>query len=223
MANDSLFFRALLQFDPMSRIKLGLTSAASFAGAVLLWVWLAVKAIVTAIGATTVGDDFDQLIERLPRWAEWLLSTPWWVPSILAVVLTSFLIWLSWPTSTAQAHASRPVSRHAPSRCLLRLKFSGHVETPVEVAKENILSWFVYWTPSHKITKQPEGIVVAEQPPSWVIFIVFEQPLGYGQVIVNFTGGRPSRWQVHQTLESSIVISIDGAIPACELEFITKP
>lgn len=44
-----------------------------------------------------MGDDFNQLLDRLPIWANWLFSTPWWVPSILATALTAFLLWLSWP------------------------------------------------------------------------------------------------------------------------------
>lgn len=44
-----------------------------------------------------MGDDFDQLLERLPKWADWLFSTPWPVPAVLAALLTAFLVWLSWP------------------------------------------------------------------------------------------------------------------------------
>jgi hypothetical protein len=35
--------------------------------------------------------------EKLPAYAEWLFSTPSWVPALLAAILTASLIWTSWP------------------------------------------------------------------------------------------------------------------------------
>jgi hypothetical protein len=82
----------------MTRFRLGLARVGTFVLTVLFWTWLAVKGVVTLIGATTVVDDYNQLVERLPKWAEWLFSTPWQVPAALAAMLTFFLIWLSWPS-----------------------------------------------------------------------------------------------------------------------------
>ena len=89
-------------FGIMTSLRMGLARATTVLTTILLWTWLATKVAVTLIGASTVGDDFNQLVERLPKWAEWLFSTPWWVPTILATVLTCFLIWLSWPRSHAR-------------------------------------------------------------------------------------------------------------------------
>lgn len=85
-------------------------------GAILFWTWAAIKSTVTLVGASTVGDDLDQLMyERLPRWADWLFSTPWWVPAILAFALTTFLIWLSWPRHTlAMPPSMAPVQTNEP-------------------------------------------------------------------------------------------------------------
>lgn len=57
-------------------------------------------------------DDFNLAVERLPLWANWLFTTPWWVPAALAALLTVFLMWLSWPKqavspATAQETAER--------------------------------------------------------------------------------------------------------------------
>jgi hypothetical protein len=81
----------------MTRVRRGLARAATIIAAIFFWTWLATKIVVTLIGATTVVDDYNQFIERLPEILAWLFSTPWWVPSGLATILTGFLIWLSWP------------------------------------------------------------------------------------------------------------------------------
>jgi hypothetical protein len=64
-------------------------------------VWVVINALITLIGATTVADDYNQLVERLPAFLQWLFSTPWWVPATLATALTVFLVYLSWPRSAA--------------------------------------------------------------------------------------------------------------------------
>ena len=37
------------------------------------------------------------MAEKLPAWAAWLFSTPWWVPAILAVALTAWMMWITFP------------------------------------------------------------------------------------------------------------------------------
>jgi hypothetical protein len=81
----------------MTRLLRGLARAATLVATILLWTWATTKTTVTLIGATTVVDDFNQFVERLPAILNWLFSTPWWVPAGLATTLTIFLIWLSWP------------------------------------------------------------------------------------------------------------------------------
>ncbi len=40
--------------------------------------------------------------EKLPAWSAWLFSTPWWVPALLALAMTCWMIWLSWPRQFAR-------------------------------------------------------------------------------------------------------------------------
>jgi hypothetical protein len=82
----------------MTKLRLGLARAATIVTTILIWTWLATKLLVTLIGATTVTDDYNQFVDRLPAILQWLFSTPWWVPALLATALTIFLIWLAWPT-----------------------------------------------------------------------------------------------------------------------------
>ena len=77
----------------MTHLKFILYKAPTILGAIFFWAWALVKGAVTLIGATTVGDDFTQLLERLPAIAQWLFSTPWWVPSGLAFALRGFSDW----------------------------------------------------------------------------------------------------------------------------------
>ncbi len=67
-------------------------------GAIFFWTWLVVQGVVNWIGRSTVVDDFNLLVERLPGVVGWLYTTPWWVPAGLGSLLTGFLIWLAWPT-----------------------------------------------------------------------------------------------------------------------------
>jgi hypothetical protein len=72
------------------------------AGALLATVAFSVWAILIGlsnwIGRSTVVEDYNQLVDRLPAVAAWLLATPWWVPGAGAIALTTFLIWVGWPT-----------------------------------------------------------------------------------------------------------------------------
>lgn len=68
--------------------------------------------------------------EKLPAWEAWLFSTPWWVPAILATVLTLWLMWVSWPRSAhtprieelprkisgSDSVVTRPFDRYYPAR-----------------------------------------------------------------------------------------------------------
>jgi membrane protein implicated in regulation of membrane protease activity len=87
-------------------MRVFLARTVAFLVAILLWVFFVCKLIVDWLGRTTALDDFNQLMERLPVIAGWLLATPWWVPGGLASALTAFLIWAGWPTD-------RPVSRRS--------------------------------------------------------------------------------------------------------------
>lgn len=94
----------------MTRLAFG--RVFSVIAAILFWVWLLVKVVLDWIGRTTVFDDLNLLLERLPLAVSWLLQTPWPVPAFLAATLTIFLIWLSLPSvqpARAERLGSKPV------------------------------------------------------------------------------------------------------------------
>ena len=81
----------------MTRIQSAIARVFTLLGTLFFGLWAIAQNLLAFLGATTADDDLRNLIARLPRWAEWLFSTPWWVPTALAILLTFFLIWLSWP------------------------------------------------------------------------------------------------------------------------------
>ena len=50
----------------MTSLRMGLARATTVLTTILLWTWLATKVAVTLIGASTVGDDFNQLVNGFP-------------------------------------------------------------------------------------------------------------------------------------------------------------
>lgn len=75
----------------------------------LFWLWLIVPKLLDWVGRSTLPDDWRQLMnERLPAWAAWLFSTPWYVPAVLATALTAYLVWASWPRTSSLASAPTP-------------------------------------------------------------------------------------------------------------------
>lgn len=108
----------------MISIRKAALRAATLLGTIFFWAISIVKWCVTWIGATTVGDDFHQLLERLPVWAEWLIKIQPWLVNSCAIILTIFLIWLSWPEKhsygevSAATAAASPTSRTKPQPAL---------------------------------------------------------------------------------------------------------
>ena len=39
------------------------------------------------------------MADKLPVWAAWLFTTPWWVPGLLALALTAWMMWITRPTA----------------------------------------------------------------------------------------------------------------------------
>ena len=77
--------------------------------AFLLWLWTVVPKAMDWVGRSTLPEDWEQLMaDKLPIWAAWLFSTPWWVPALLATLLTACMIWVSWPRQYTAANAIVP-------------------------------------------------------------------------------------------------------------------
>ena len=81
-----------------SRMKTISKRVGAALGSIFFGTWAATIHAVDWIGRLLVGDSYDQLIGKLPAWQHWLFTTPPWVPSLLAIFMAGFLVWLCWPT-----------------------------------------------------------------------------------------------------------------------------
>jgi hypothetical protein len=87
--------------------------AVAVVGTIASWVYTILDLLFDWVGRSTADDDARQLLsEKLPAWADWLFSTPSWVPAVCAVALTAWLIWLSrgQVVPTANPAAEPPVA-----------------------------------------------------------------------------------------------------------------
>jgi hypothetical protein len=92
---------------PMTRLRTGLARVATLLATILIATWTAVKFVLDWMGRTTMVEDYQEFLKRLPKWAEWLFSTPGWVPATLASALALFLMWLSWPRERTEPAVAR--------------------------------------------------------------------------------------------------------------------
>ena len=132
-------------------------------------------------------------------------------------------VWLHWLATKLDRGSSGTniPAKPAQTRMILRLRFTGEMESPHLLTEENVLSWFAYWSPGARATDQA-GNALFEVPSSWAIFIDFKEPVSYHQLLVGFTGGRPHSYEVRQALTTSAVITFTGVMPACEMEAVTR-
>lgn len=50
------------------------------------------------IGLTTSPEAAGVLMdEKIPKWLEWLLGTPWWVSTLILIALVLWSFWVTWP------------------------------------------------------------------------------------------------------------------------------
>ena len=65
---------------------------------IFLWLWATVPKALDWVGRSTLPDDWRQLMaEKLPAVAAWLFSTPWQVPTVMALLLTAWMMWVTRP------------------------------------------------------------------------------------------------------------------------------
>ena len=166
-------------------------------GALLFWgigaLYIGARAMLNFIGYTTAFDDAELLQRRLPGWLSWIFSTPWWVPTVLMVALTAFVVWACWPRRTVrilkpEEAAAEGISLPLPAtqfanRSAIRLHYRED-HTPELLSQENI---FRYYSLSTEIISiQPDG---TEKPfMVSVLFLVYDCPVRHGNIRIGFRG-----------------------------------
>ncbi len=110
-------------------------------GTIVLWVYAIADFLFDWIGRSTVDDDAAQLVnEKLPAWAEWLFTTPSWVPAGCALFLTGWLIWLTFPRSGAKPAQEIPsagpgAATPSVGRLEIAVAAAGQTESPLHAAR----------------------------------------------------------------------------------------
>lgn len=110
-------------------------------------------------------------------------------------------------------------------RSVLRLQTSGKPEIPREIYQENIKHWYSFYTRELKVdgldkTNQPTGMF--HVPPDWLFIVRFENPVHYRQVMVHFFVEEAPSYLVHQQTPDSVLVWVNGPLPACEMEIRTN-
>lgn len=67
--------------------------------------------VASIIGYSTTPEDAAALVEKLPRWLAWLLSTGWQIPVVLMVLMTLYVFWAFWPDRSLERELRAAVAK----------------------------------------------------------------------------------------------------------------
>src|SRR4051794_31199118 len=109
------------------------------AGVGLAGLWTGAKLMLDWLGRIEVATGLSKPEGLVARGLTWLFQTPAWVPGVIAVVLTTILIWLIWPQANDRTKSKQSQS----SPCLYEEKFkTGLYIARVSVDGPNTLADF---------------------------------------------------------------------------------
>lgn len=77
-------------------------------GLAIAAIWTGAQFIFSVV---SVPEDVTSVAEKLPRWLEWLLSTPSWSPMIALGLMLIFLVYAFWPDRTAEEDSRRALEK----------------------------------------------------------------------------------------------------------------
>lgn len=99
-----------------------------------------------------------------------------------------------------------------PKNVQLTLHFAGGDATPSEISEMNVKQWFAVHS-SHVIMQADTGQKLAEVPPSWSIFILFDSPPSPRQLLFDTSGSGFGEIKVveYNTTFAVVYIAHDGA------------
>ena len=64
---------------------------------IVVLLFVGATTVLKIIGLSTVPEDAAALEAKLPAWATWLMSAPWWLVGLIAIALLAFAVWALWP------------------------------------------------------------------------------------------------------------------------------
>lgn len=107
----------------------------------------------------------------------------------------------------------------------LRLQCFGDGRIPTAVRTVNVAFWLAYFTPHARISFSGQNGEVLQQheiPKNWAIFVAFDQPTSFREIIVGFNAPGLPMYDVMHPNSRGVMVAFRGDIPAGELEISTK-
>jgi hypothetical protein len=127
----------------------------------VVWIWAGVKFLLDWVGRSTVLDDFDALLDSLPRTVSWLYETPGWLPAVIATCLSVYLAWLTWPRKSTPEGYEEMLSQHR----LLRSRLESALAVQPVPGAPLVRTW-------------ADETTALRSEISWGVYqFIFEQPL----------------------------------------------
>jgi hypothetical protein len=199
-------------------------------GTGLFWSWAAVALQFFAAGAATLWPD--------QRWIGFLIIV---VGAIIAAIVGIVYLSSNFPAKYAEAkrvfflfpmglalglvlawtvlHWHPGDDRKPVNNVSLRLQFSEGSSIPKEISNTNVKAWrsvftasfaqdYLYGGQSHR----------AYIPPQWNIFVIFDRPTNYRQMIVECTGPKPPKCAVDDQNPEWAIITLAGDADFTNLE-----
>ena len=99
---------------------------------------------------------------------------------------------------------------------LIRLQFRGGQQAPIEIRAENILNWYTVWGGKAEIDFSDDKnntLKSMELPTTWVLFVSFDKPISYRQIIVEPASIDFPRYEVKSATPFHVIITTFGKDP----------
>lgn len=180
---------------------------------VALWLWAGARGILDWLGRGVVVTDLTVPESTASHLLRWFLSTPWYVPALLATVLTGVVIYLLLrKPSPAAATPAPEVARTA--ECSMRV--FGDDRIPEEIVRDNIWRW--YWLRQTLHGVDAAGALVY-QGVSVTVFLSFDNPVAVGTLRVQSPDIRLPPHEVKEFNNRFAIIAFMADVPAGTLNF----
>jgi hypothetical protein len=161
----------------------------------LLWVWAILKLAHELFGIGEMLDHPERVRNLGTRALVWLFSTPWWVPSGLAL-LAILLLFVPRTSTDTKSKPPSTQKKEKPAASIL-LSYTYRTKSFTYYEKENVRSVGLGST------------YVPESDPIQLIKIEFEKPIGeYDIAMKNSAGPNGARMEVKETAPESAVFSL---------------
>jgi len=173
----------------------------SLAAAVLVAIAAGRSVLETVVGGLVLAAVIGAF--SLPRPRDWLLGLPG----------VRRLSHRKPPNSAPNASATLTAPKELPTQ--VRLQFFGDTRIPVCVTSENVINWYANLTTFH-LNGAPHSFC-------WQVFLVFDTPVKYHQVIVTHSHPElaPTLEVKYQTHQCTVVFT-NGQIPAGILTIVAE-